>query len=144
MKMSLRKRTRVRGRGGFTLLELMLVMAILVLLSSLAIVGVMRISQGAKKDAAATQIASLKNVCKMFKLRVGRYPATLNELVALPSGMNQQQWQGPYLDEGNLPSDPWGHPYTYAANESTDIVQITSVGADGQQGTADDVGNVAK
>jgi general secretion pathway protein G len=131
-----------RRRAGFTLLELILVMAILVLLSSLAVVGVMQVQRNAQGDAAQTQISTLKQQCKMFKLNVGRYPASLNDLVTLPSGLNPQQWRGPYLDEGRLPVDPWGNPFNYSADEMNDIVNITSNGPDGQMGTADDIGVV--
>jgi general secretion pathway protein G len=115
-------------------------MAILVLLSSLAIVGIMQIQGSTQNDAAVTQIGTLKQTCKMFKLNVGRYPASLNELVTVPPGMSPQAWKGPYLDEGRLPSDPWGNPFNYSADELSDIVTITSNGRDGQMGTADDVG----
>ncbi len=129
-----------RNRRGFTLLELILVMAILVLLSSLAVVGVMQIQRNSQSDAALTQIATLKQSCRMFKLNVGRYPSQLGDLVALPSGLTQQQWRGPYLQDGRVPVDPWGNPFNYSADEMNDIVTITSNGPDGQMGTADDIG----
>ncbi len=135
-----RGRRHSRRRAGFTLLELILVMAILVLLSSLAIVGVMQIQRSTQGDAAVTQIGTLKQASKMFKLNVGRYPSSLSELVTLPAGMSPQSWKGPYLDEGRLPTDPWGKPFNYSADELADIVMITSNGPDGQMGTADDVG----
>ncbi|MBX3416075.1 MAG: type II secretion system major pseudopilin GspG [Pirellulaceae bacterium] len=128
-----------RRRAGFTLLELILVMAILVLLSSLAVVGVMQVQRNSQRDAALTQIATLKQQCRMFKLNVGRYPASLNDLVTVPSGMTPQQWRGPYLQDGRVPLDPWGFPFNYSADEMNDIVNITSNGPDGQMGSADDV-----
>jgi general secretion pathway protein G len=140
MKSLNRSRRHSRRRAGFTLLELILVMAILVLLSSLAIVGVMQIQGSTQNDAAITQIGTLKQTCKMFKLNIGRYPTSLNELVTIPAGMTQQSWKGPYLDEGKLPADPWGNPFNYSADELADIVTITSNGRDGQMGTADDIG----
>lgn len=126
-------------RRGFTLLELMLVMAILVLMSSLAVVAVLNLQRNANSDAAMTQINTLKTACKMYKLNVGRFPASLNDLAVPPSGMTQQQWRGPYLDDGKVPVDPWGSEFQYSADESTDRVLITSKGADGQPGTPDDV-----
>lgn len=137
---TIRHRRFRRNRRGFTLLELILVMAILVLLSSLAVVGVMQIQRNSQSDAALTQIATLKQSCRMFKLNVGRYPSQLADLVALPSGLTQQQWRGPYLQDGRIPVDPWGNPFNYSADEMNDIVTITSNGPDGQMGTADDIG----
>ncbi|MEQ1904184.1 MAG: type II secretion system major pseudopilin GspG [Pirellulaceae bacterium] len=141
---SLNRGRRRSRRAGFTLLELILVMAILVLLSSLAIVGVMQIQRSTQGDAAITQIGTLKQASKMFKLNVGRYPASLNELVTVPPGLSPQAWKGPYLDEGRLPTDPWGNPFNYSADELADIVTITSNGPDGQMGSADDVGAVPR
>jgi general secretion pathway protein G len=53
--------------------------------------------------------------------------------------MNQSSWGGPYLQDKNIPKDPWQNPYKYAAKDATDEVFITSAGKDGQHGTADDI-----
>jgi general secretion pathway protein G len=70
---------------------------------------------------------------------VGRFPGSLNDLAMPPAGMTQQQWRGPYLDDGKVPVDPWGSEFTYTPDDATDRVLISSRGADGQPGTADDV-----
>jgi general secretion pathway protein G len=143
-KRVMRRRTfKQYNREGFTLLELMLVMAILVVLASLGTVAYSRMQTGANQNAAKVGIKLLRDTCTMFKLQTGRYPNNLNDLVVLPSGMSQAAWQGPYLDEGVVPKDPWGQEYIYDANNAQDRVTITSIGADGQQGTADDIPNGA-
>lgn len=136
-------RARIRRKSGFTLLELMLVMAILVVLASLATYSVLSLQRSALSRAAEAEISTLKDQCKMFKLTVGNFPASLDDLHTLPSGMSQSLWGGPYLEEP-LKGDPWRQPYKYSADDANDRVTITSNGPDKQEGTADDIPNPAK
>ena len=124
--------------SGFTLLELLLVMAILVVLASLSIFAVLNLQTGAYRKSAFLQIKNLEEACTMFKLNVGSFPQTLDDLRTMPSGMNQAQWGGPYI-KVTVPADPWNRPYTYTADDANERVIITSNGPDGQAGTADDV-----
>jgi general secretion pathway protein G len=131
-------RTKSQKRSGFTLLELLLVMAILVVLVSLSSFAVLGMQKTAYSRAAATEIQNLKSQCIAFKLHVGRFPTTLDELYQPPSGMNQAQWGGPYVQDP-IKGDPWGRAYNYSPDDANDRVIITSNGPDGMQGTADDV-----
>lgn len=133
---------RKQNRRGFTLLELMLVMAILVILASLGTVAVLNMRRGADADAAVTQIATLSQQCKAFKLNMGYFPNTLDDLIVQPQGATPQKWRGPYLDISQIPLDSWGNPFTYAADEMNNKVQITSAGPDRQAGTADDISSI--
>ena len=133
--------TRSRRRKGFTLLELLLVMAILVVLASLAGFSVMSMRAGALSRAAFVQIQSLEDQCKAYKLNVGNYPNTLDDLHIMPSGLTAMTWGGPYLDDP-VPMDPWNNPYNYTKDELNDRVTITSNGKDGQSGTQDDIPQV--
>ena len=74
----------------------------------------------------------------MYKLSVGSFPSSLDDLYANPSGLSRAQWGGPYIEDP-VGADPWQRPYTYGADELNDRVTITSAGPDGQAGTADDV-----
>ncbi len=125
-------------RSGFTLLELLLVMAILVVLASLSTFAILNLQSSSLQKAAQVQVETFKDACTMYKLSVGSFPRTLNDLHALPSGMTQAQWGGPYLDS-RIPNDPWGRPYNYAPDNVSQSVQITSNGPDGQRNTNDDV-----
>lgn len=127
-----------RRNKGFTLLELMLVVAILVVLAGLATFAIGTMQKSAYSRIAGAEIAKLKDACMMFKLDVGRFPATLDELFSPPAGLPPGRWSGPYLQEP-VTGDPWGRPYTYVPDEATDRVIITSNGPDGVQGTADDI-----
>ncbi len=136
---SLRKRTR----RAFTLLELMLVMAILVILASLGTVAVLNMQRGAKVDATVTQIATLAQSCKAFKLHMGYFPSSMDDLLAMPAGATANKWRGPYLDNTSVvPLDEWGSQYTYSPDEVNNRVVIVSAGPDRQVNTADDVTNM--
>ena len=88
--------------------------------------------------AALAQIKVLKNVCLMFKLTVGKFPTSLDDLSSQPEQMSKQAWGGPYLADP-IPDDPWGQQYTFSVDESKDEVKITSLGADGKPDTEDDI-----
>ena len=138
-RMQSKRRMRNRHRQGFTLLELLLVMAILVILASLSTVAVLNMQGNAQSKAAFTQISTLKTQCISYKLATLSFPKKLEDLVILPAGMSQANWGGPYLQDKNIPKDPWQNPYKYSAREATDEVFISSAGKDQQHGTADDI-----
>jgi len=129
---------RRKKNSGFTLLELLLVMAILVVLASLSTIAIFSLQRSSLQRSALVEIKTLKDACKMFRLNVGSFPTSLEDLSTPPSGLSRNQWGGPYLEEP-INADPWSRPYTYGADELNDKVIITSNGPDGQAGTEDDV-----
>jgi general secretion pathway protein G len=135
---------RSRRRRGFTLMEVLLVLAILVILGSLVTVSFFRIKQGADKDAARSQISLLEDAVNAYTLNIGTCPTTAQGLQALinqPSDLkNPAKWAGPYL-ERQLPQDPWGNEYQYE-QRSADQFRIWSIGPDGASGSEDDIANV--
>ncbi|MBN9429523.1 MAG: type II secretion system major pseudopilin GspG [Burkholderiales bacterium] len=130
---------------GFTLVELLVVLAILGLLAGL--VGPRVLSQlgGAKSKTAAVQIKDLEQAVELFKLDVGRFPTPaegLESLVTRPA--SAPGWNGPYLKKGGVPRDPWGNAYAYEAPGKRGDVDIYTYGADnapGGEGENADVGN---
>ena len=118
---------------GFTLVELLVVLAILALLAGIVGPKVLGQLGGAKSKTAAVQISDLEKTLELFKLDVGRYPTAeegLEALVKKPA--NATAWSGPYL-KGGVPADPWSHPYVYKPGPGG-TVEITSLGADGTAG----------
>lgn len=118
---------------GFTLVELLVVLAILGMLAALVGPQVLNQLGGAKSKTAAIQIKDLEQALEIYKLDVGRFPSNdqgLEALVREPSG--SRGWNGPYLKKGELPEDPWGNPYDYRYSEG--VPEIISLGADGRPG----------
>ena len=92
------------------------------------------------ESAASVEIKTLANACKMYKLNVGAFPAKLQDLSQLPSGLSQAQWGGPYLNPPIL-NDPWKRPYKYSPNNENNTILIQSAGPNGEFGTSDDLSN---
>ena len=125
-----RKRRKI---SGFTLVELLVVLAILAMLAALVGPQVLNQLGGAKSKSAAIQIRDFEQALELYKLDVGRFPGSnegLNALVRQPS--SAKGWNGPYLKKDDVPMDPWGNPYQYRVSGST--IDISSYGADGRQG----------
>jgi general secretion pathway protein G len=124
-----------RSSRGFTLLELMVVIVIIGVLAALIAPKVLEKVGTAKVTAAQSDISTLMNSLKMYKLDNGRYPSQdqgLEALVSKPTaGSIPGNWKG-YLDK--LPSDPWHNPYQYANPGVHGEVDVFSFGADGQPG----------
>lgn len=125
-----------RPAGGFTLVELLVVLAILTLLAGLVGPRVLGQLGGAKSKSAAVQIADIDKALEIFKLDVGRFPSNeegLNSLNSKPP--SAAGWAGPYLKGAAIPVDPWGHPYRYAnPGPGGGGVEILSLGADNAPG----------
>ena len=138
------KRTIRRRRRGFTLMEILLVLAILVVLGSLVTFGYVTIQRNAMMDSAKTQIRMFEQAVDMYRLDVGKYPSGDQGLQALrlqPPDAPVNKWRGPYI-QVEIPTDPWGNPYQY--QEITDSLnqpsfEVISNGPDGANGTADDI-----
>ena len=107
--------TEKRGRDerGFTLLEILVVIAILGLLIGLVAPAALRQLGRARESVAKQSVERIGAVLDMYKLDVGSYPSSeqgLTALVERPTGV--ESWSGPYV-KGNVPVDPWNHPYVY-------------------------------
>jgi general secretion pathway protein G len=135
---------KVSRQGGFTLMELLVVLAILGLLMSLVGPRVLNQLGGAKTKTAAIQIKDLEQSLEMYKLDVGRFPSTdegLAALVAKPGGSTG--WNGPYL-KSDVPVDPWKREYHYkypGDHAELDIFSYGQNGSPGGEGEDSDVGN---
>lgn len=123
-----------RHAFGFTLLELLVVVAIIGLL--VGYVAPRYFSQVGKSEVnvAKAQIDALQKALDQFRLDIGRYPSTemgLNALVTRPP--NEPKWNGPYLSRA-VPLDPWGKAYVYKTPGERGDFDLLSYGKDGQPG----------
>lgn len=143
--MNTRRKSRRRSlvRPGFTLVEVLLVLIILVVIFSIVTPRLFGTKEKADIDAARVQIGAMKSAFDLYRLHTNRYPTKLEDLWQEPSDAElQSKWNGPYLNE-EISKDPWGNPYQYAAEgkRNTDMYDFWSNGPDGKSGTDDDIGN---
>ena len=133
--MKQQKRTSRRPARGFTLIELMVVLAIIGVLAALIVPNVIGRADDARVTAARTDVGNLMQALKLYKLDNLRYPTPeqgLQALVARPSTEPvPANWKA-YLDK--LPNDPWGRPYQYMNPGIKGEVDVLSFGADGKSG----------
>ncbi len=137
----MKKVARRRTSQGFTLMEVLLVLVILVLLGGTASVFFINIQKNAYMDTARTQINSFKQALDLYRMDVGSYPTEQEGLQALlvpPASLsNPAKWRGPYIKDA-IPNDPWDNPYVYRLIDAN-TVQVLSFGPDKMEGTADDI-----
>ena len=132
-------------RRGFTLLEVLLVVAILVALAAIAVPRLIGVQQGAQLDEARLQVNSLDNACNLYFTNTGMFPTSDQGIRALEFAPNPapENWRGPYMKGASALVDPWQSPYQYSypGQHNVDGPDIWSNGPDRQNGTADDIGN---
>ena len=136
------------SRRAFTLLEILVVLAIIGLLVGLVVSNTDKIF-GQSQEAIARIFVrdSLKTPLQRYRMDMGDYPGTNEGLAALltPPAGAAEKWHGPYIDAvgGKLPVDPWGQPfeYRYPGVKNPGGYDLFSKGPDKTADTADDIGN---
>jgi general secretion pathway protein G len=126
---------RIGSEQGYSLVELLVVMAIIVLLGTIAVPQLLKYLDGAKQDTARAQIESLSATLDLFKLDVGRYPTQEEKLEALlmrPAEVTG--WNGPYVKRKNMLLDPWKRIYRYRSPGEHGSYDLFSYGADDREG----------
>jgi len=125
-----------KRRRGFTLLELLLVLAILVVLGGIVLVNFGGAQADANVNATITQLNSLKQAVQLYQIRMNALPKSLDELKDGPSdSAKKAKWTAPILT--TIPDDAWGNPITYTLKGNS--YELRSGGLDGQTNTEDDL-----
>ncbi|MDR9826371.1 type II secretion system major pseudopilin GspG [Vibrio sp. FNV 38] len=139
-------RNKLNKQSGFTLLEVMVVVVILGILASFVVPNLLGNKEKADQQKAVTDIVALENALDMYKLDNSVYPTTDQGLEALVTKPNNPEPRN-YRDNGyirRLPNDPWGNEYQYLSPGDNGMIDIFTLGADGQEGgegVAADIGN---
>jgi general secretion pathway protein G len=137
-----------RASRGFTILEILVVMAIIGMLVGLVVTNADKVFGQSRETVARLFVRdSLKTPLTRYRIDVGDYPSTSEGLAALlaATGSVGEKWRGPYLDVsgGKVPTDPWGQPYEYRypGVKNPGGYDVYSRGPDKTAETADDIGN---
>ncbi len=144
--MNRRKRTQ---RRGFTLLELMLVLGILVVLAAFVVPAVTGTGEAAKKQAAKSMVGSsgsLAMAVQLYRQQLGEFPEKLIDLVERPDHVDEddERWYK-FLEEPNF-VDPWGEELVYRQEGEINKngYDLFSKGPDKEEDNEDDIGNFKK
>jgi len=137
----------VSSSGGFTLLEIMVVITIMGILATLVIPKIMGRPDDARVVAAKHDVGTMVMALKLYRLDVGQFPSSeqgLRALIEQPmTGNTVSNWMlGGYLD--SIPKDPWGNQYQYVSPGIRGEIDVYSHGADGKpggEGHDADIGN---
>ena len=145
---------RRRKRAGFTLIEVLLVIAILGILAAFVVPSFMGAGEQAKIDLAQAGVGPsgpIASSLDLYRLAVGEYPATEDGLRALwekPDSLDEDdKWTGPYIKDVTSLIDPWGkneYQYRYPGEFNTHGYDLWSMGPDKEDGTEDNVTNWTK
>jgi general secretion pathway protein G len=136
---------RKHRRSGFTLMEILIVLAILAVIIGLVLPNFLGAQQDANNKAAKLAVAGVEKAADIYAAQHdGDYPPSIDAMLSNPG--NDQKWAGPYLDKGKVPLDPWGNTiqYQYPGSHqgaAGDRPDVWSMGKDKQSGTADDIAN---
>jgi len=121
--------------AGFSLMELLVALVILALIVGLVAPQVLGYLGRARSQSADVQIDNLKSALSLYLVDMGRYPSSsegLEALIKAPPGA--ASWRGPYVEDGELPMDPWGRAFEYELTADGGRPRVFTLGADATPG----------
>ena len=133
-------------RGGFTLIEIILVVMIIMTLAAVIGPRLVGKSKKAKVNTTKIQMSALKTTLQAFEVNCDRFPTTSEGLKALltrPSSIPESRWEDKYVD--SMPLDAWRKEFKYTCPSAHGMdYDLVSAGSDDQFGTKDDITNYAE
>jgi general secretion pathway protein G len=117
-----------RGQRGFTLIEILIVVIIIGLIASLVAPNLMGRFERSKEEIAKAQVEMLSSAVMSYKVDLGKYPMTLDEL----NKSSEPKWRGPYLSKQTIPRDPWDKEYQYKSPGEHASFDLYSFGPNGK------------
>ena len=145
----MRHRTPRRGRGGFTLVEILVVILIITVLAGLVAVNVVHAPGQSRVAAARLQVNQIQTALDLYKMALGRYPTQAQGLEALVKKPTQEPVppnypEGGYLKSLEVPKDPWGREFIYLCPGSAgEAYEVISYGQDGEEGGAGEAADIS-
>ena len=127
---------RYTGKSGLTLIEVLMVVAIIGILAGVVAAKFSGKGKGARIKATRASIAAISTAIDVYEVDTGRFPSSLDGLLKDDGSAN---WSGPYLKGDGIPVDSWGTPFSYTVEGNN--YKIVSGGPDMAVGTGDDISN---
>lgn len=144
------RKKSLQKRKAFTLIEILIVIALMAFLASLVVGNIAAQFSTAREQVAQTFVkSSLEAPLMTYSMKVGSFPSTeegLQALIKAPESAGDRWGNDPYIKDGKVPEDPWGSEYRYAypGTHNPSGYDLWSIGPDKKDGTDDDIGNWPK
>jgi general secretion pathway protein G len=130
-----------RLRSGFTLIELIVVIALVAVLAAVVAPNLLGKASEANRKSALVQLEKIASAVELYRLETGRYPEEMIDLVEQPTGLDR--WQGPYVRKRSQLLDPWGNAIVLQVPGEKGAFDIISYGGDGQPGGEGDGADIS-
>lgn len=117
---------------GFTLIELIVVIALLAVLAAVVAPNLLGKASDANRKSAGIQLEKIAGAVELYRIETGRYPDNLDNLVDQPQGL--ERWNGPYVSKESQLKDPWGNDLVIQHPGERRKFDLISYGADGRPG----------
>ncbi len=135
MSIPLGRPQSLKDESGYTLTEMLVVIAIIALIAAFLTPGLINQMGRARAKAAQLQLETVASAVESFRSDVGRYPTQAEGMTVLMKEPGDLEgWTGPYLKDSKTANDPWGHPIQYRLADDGMTFFVMSYGADGKPG----------
>jgi general secretion pathway protein G len=131
---------RLTRRSGFTLIELIVVIALVAVLAAVVAPNLLGKASEAQRKSTMVQLEKLSSAVELYRLETGTYPDDLVDLVEQPQGVDR--WAGPYIRKKSQLKDPWGNEIVIQRPGQTGAFDLISYGGDGRPGGDGDAADI--